>query len=66
MLPKSLNQQAVMHAALAAAFSAGFNSDWFKRQFSDLRRNIDTGGARPYVPWALGGVALYILLRGRR
>lgn len=63
-LPR-INQQVVAHAALAAAFSAGFNSDWFKGQFAALRRDIDTGGMRPFVPWALGGAVLFVMLRGR-
>ncbi|MDS0927298.1 hypothetical protein OD754_10730 [Rhodobacter capsulatus] len=60
-----INQSVVVHAALAAAFSAGFNSDWFKDQFTKLRREIDASGARPYVPWVLGGVVSYLLIRGR-
>ncbi len=63
-LPR-INQNVVAHAALAAAFSAGFNSDWFKAQFASLRRDIDTGGMKPFVPYALAGVALFVVLRGR-
>lgn len=63
-LPR-INQQVVAHAALAAAFSAGFNSDWVKDQFTTLRREIDTGGMKPFVPYALAGAVLFVLLRGR-
>lgn len=53
----------IQQAAIAAIFSAGFNSDWFKGQFTALKREADFGGMRPYVPYMIGAGAIYFLMR---
>lgn len=56
---KAGNKQLLTNAAIAAALTAGFNSDWFKGQWESLRRELDNGGLKPYVPWILLGAVVY-------
>lgn len=55
---KNLLQQ----AAIAAAVSAGFNSDWAKSQFALLKSQVN-GNMRPWVPWALAAGAAWMVLK---
>lgn len=59
------NKNAIAQAAMAAAFAAWFNSDWLKAQLVELKRDLDFGGMRPYVPWALAAGAFLLLKKGR-
>lgn len=61
-----INKNVVAHAAIAAAFSAGFNSEWLKAKVAELKSQVDTGGMRPFVPWALGALALWYVTKGAR
>lgn len=62
---RAANKNILTNAAIAAAFTAGFNSDWFKGQWETLRRELDNGGLRPYVPWIMLAGAFYIMRGGR-
>jgi hypothetical protein len=61
-----VNNNIIQQAALAAAFSAVFNADWFKGQLERLKREADTGGMRPFVPYVIGAAAAYLFLRKGR
>lgn len=61
-----INQQFLVQAAIAAAFSAGFNSAWFKDQFEKFRREVDFGPLAPFVPWAVVAGAVYLTQKGKR
>lgn len=62
---KLATKTVITQAAMAAAFSAGFNSDWAKQQFVELKRSLDFGGMRPWVPYALAAGLGYYMLKGR-
>lgn len=61
-----INKQVVTHAAIAAAFSAGFNSDWLKGKVAQLKSQVDTGGMRPYVPWIIAAAAAWYVAKAVR
>lgn len=63
---KGVNKNVLLQAGLAAAFGAGFNSDWFKGQFEKLRREIDYGSLSPFVPWAVAAGVAYYVMKGKR
>lgn len=62
---KGINKTVLMQAALAAAFGAGFNSDWVKANMEKLRRDLQNGAFAGYVPWALAAGVGYFLLKGK-
>lgn len=55
----------IQQAAIAAAFSAGFNSEWLQGQFAALRRDMDFGGVKPWVPYILAAGAAFYVMKGR-
>lgn len=62
---KNLNKNIIQQAAMAAAFSAVFNTDWFKGQLERLKRDMSNGDFGPYVPWLIGAAGVYMMM-GRR
>lgn len=62
---KSVSKNVVLHTVAAAALSAGFNSDWAKKQFETLRRDAENGGLQPFIPWILAAGLFYFATKGK-